>query len=155
MKKILLFFIAMSAFINTSFVGFTKTPSLACQTAQNITLDKLDNIVVIDGDTIRADITLGHSIILKNQSIRLLGYDAWESARYRKTVHITNEEIKKGLVAKLELDKIIGKSKIVCLTDNGRDNYGRCLGYLKLVQQDGSMLCVETWMKKNGHQRTK
>ena len=142
-----------------SFCFYTQLTSayihvVSQNTTQIIVHDKVNNIIIIDGDTIKGNIEVGRSIVLIDQYIRLLGYDAWECSRRRRTVNITDEELVKGKLAQVALSKLIEESVGVYLTDDGLDNYGRHLGYLRVIQEDGSVVCVEKWMKENGHQRT-
>ena len=125
----------------------------AYQKVVDSTWDILKNIVVVDGDTIKAEIYLGRGVTLKSERIRLEGFDAWESSRYRRTVHITNAEIVKGTAAAVALSVLINKSEVRCLTDGGKDSYGRPVGYLRLIQRDGSVIKVEEYMKEYGHDR--
>ena len=129
------------------------TPAPAYQSAANATWDTLLNVAVIDGDTINADIYLGRDVLLRDQRIRLEGVDAWETSRRRRSVTVTDDEIEKGQAAAKALSALVRESQVQCLTDGGRDVYGRCLGRLRLIQRDGSVIEAEGWMRANGHDR--
>ena len=139
--------------VGMAFSG--PTPAPAFQKAVDITLDRLENIRVIDGDTLEADLNLGHGVLLRKQSLRLEGFDAWETSRRRRTVTITDAELVKGKLATEALEKLIRESPVACITDGGDNVYNRSQGYLRLVGRDGTILDVAEWMLANGHDRGK
>lgn len=107
-------------------------------------------VAVKDGDTLVMDIDLGFDIILKNQSVRLNNFDAWETSKRRKAKKISDEEISKGKVAREALDKLIESGKIITVEPQKplRDVYGRLLLNVFI---DG--ISVGDTMRKNGHER--
>ncbi len=113
-------------------------------------------IKVLDGDTVRADVILGFSIALLNESIRLQGFDAWETSRRRRTVTITDEELKKGQVAKKDLMDLLEKHKgrvYLMKFGDGRGVYGRLTGFLVVYPKKGDPIEIKLWMRERGHQR--
>ena len=86
----------------------------------------LSNIRVIDGDTVEADIHLPLDIVVQKQSIRLAGYDAWESSKRRRSVNVTDEEVIKGKEATEALEALLasGSVSIKILSERSRDSYG-------------------------------
>ncbi len=107
------------------------------------------SIVVLDGDTVRADIHLGFDVVLREQTIRLFGFDAWEVSRRRRTVQVDEAEMAKGEKAKAALAKLVHEAKRVEVVESGeRDPFGRrsCSVYV-----DGKSLA--DIMRRNGHER--
>lgn len=113
---------------------------------------------IVDGDTIKGDIYLGWNIVLKDQTIRLLGFDAWETSRRRRSVDVTDEEIKKGKIAEEELRELIRRCYEIYLVpgQEERGYYGRVLGklYLKMPYKK-RLLDVSKYMIQHGHDRWK
>ena len=72
----------------------------------------LSNIRVIDGDTVEADIHLPLDIVVQKQSIRLAGYDAWESSKRRRSVNVTDEEVIKGKEATEALEALLASGSV-------------------------------------------
>ena len=62
-----------------------------------ITVDR-----IVDGDTLVGTIHLPYEVDLRNQEIRALGYDAWESRHVQRTgsASISDEELAKGKAAR-------------------------------------------------------
>lgn len=92
---------------------------------------------VSDGDTVRAQATLGLGVELTAQPVRLLGIQApelhgpqkWQAQEARRTLH--------GLVAQ--------RQAYIHVPGDMRDRYGRWLAWLWL--EEGSvMICVNTRM---------
>ena len=111
---------------------------------------------VHDGDTISsADIQLGYGVVLKDQSIRLLGFDAWEISRTRKTVKITEEELRLGKLAKTDLLTVLAMGKVYIVQDgDGKNVYGRIDGWVMVyVKETDTLIDVAKWMRERGHQR--
>jgi endonuclease YncB( thermonuclease family) len=110
----------------------------------------LQNIRCTDGDTIVADIVLGFGLVLHNQDIRLYAYDAWEASRRRQTVHVTDDEIVKGGLARLALEKLLREAKTIRATEvpGRRDPYGRTL---LCIYADG--IEVGGALRAMGHER--
>ena len=103
---------------------------------------------VVDGDTIDALIDVGFDIWVKKR-IRYMGIDTWES-RTRDL-----EEKKKGLLAKERnkelLEKVSSKAGYFRLKSHGVGKYGRVLGELFIMDEDGSQLCINDMLIKEGH----
>lgn len=107
------------------------------------------SIVCLDGDTVRADIHLGFDVVLRDQTIRIADFDAWEASRRRQTVVIDSAELEKGQKAKEALAKLLHDAKRVEVVESGKgDPYGRrsCAVYA-----DGKS--VAEYMRQNGHER--
>jgi len=81
---------------------------------------------VIDGDTVDLDIDLGFGITI-SQRVRLKGIDAAET----RTLNL--EEKKKGIEARLWLEKELSKQGEWIIETTKEDKYGRILGTLYLV----------------------
>ena len=81
---------------------------------------------VIDGDTIDLNIDLGFGITL-SQRVRLKGINAAET----RTLDI--EEKKKGIEARLWLEKELARDGEWIIETTKEDKYGRILGTLYLV----------------------
>jgi endonuclease YncB( thermonuclease family) len=110
-------------------------------------------ITVIDGDTFRASIELGFGVVLKDQTVRIYKFDAWETAKHRQTLDLSplewNEEIRKGISAKFALEKLLKEAKRVEVREvQGRDPWGRLL-----LECYADGLHVGDEMTKRGHQR--
>ncbi len=107
---------------------------------------KLDRVV--DGDTIDALIDVGFDIWVKKR-IRYQGIDTWES-RTRDL-----EEKAKGLEAKARnkelLMEVSSKPGYFRLKSYGVGKYGRVLGELFILDKDGSQVCINDTLIKEGH----
>lgn len=114
--------------------------------------DRITVTKVLDGDTIKAEIHVGYDIILKDKTIRLYGFDAWEMSRRRQTVgEITDEEIRRGGEAKEALQRLLARGPCY-IQSFGVDVYGRVLG--RIVVIDGSeIIDIGLWMEDHGHSR--
>ena len=109
----------------------------------------LSEITVMDGDTLRADIDLGYGVTLKHQTVRMMGFDAWEISKHRQTITVTDDEIVKGNLAKAALTKMIDDAKTVEARESGKkDPYGRQLLWIYIDGQE-----VGSAMRKLGHER--
>jgi len=75
---------------------------------------------VVDGDTVIANINMGIGIIMVDQRLRLLGYDAYE----KKT--------EKGKEATKFAEEILLDSDCLFVTSGKRDNFGRPLGNIQV-----------------------
>lgn len=95
-------------------------------------LYRIDNIRVIDGDTIDCDIDLGFDVWLHKQRIRLYGIDAPET----RTKDL--EEKKRGIEAKQWLEKKLDDALDVRLSSEefNRGKFGRILGVLHVFNED-------------------
>jgi|TARA_B110000908_G_C10179104_1_gene414737 micrococcal nuclease len=107
---------------------------------------KLDRVV--DGDTIDAMIDVGFDIWVKKR-IRYKGIDTWES-RTRDL-----EEKKLGLAAKARnkelLEEVSEKSGYFRLRSYGVGKYGRVLGELFIIDNDGTQICINDALITEGH----
>lgn len=107
----------------------------------------------IDGDTIVGSIHFPWGVTLRDQTIRAATFDAWESARYRRTVEITDEELRKGRRATEALSDLLDSGRLyVSPVRPERDAYGRVLAKWMVVR-DGERIDVGRWMKERGHCR--
>lgn len=93
-------------------------------TIPQISLYRLDNITIHDGDTFVADVYLGFKVILTKQTIRIKDFDAWEISTGRRTVKVTPDEIKRGLAARDYLLNLL-KTSTLKITDGNYDIYNR------------------------------
>ena len=107
---------------------------------------------VLDGDTVEGTIELGFGVQLASQSIRCLGYDAWESSKRRRSVKVTDEEVVKGKLASKYMEDLVKGPVWVVPGKRERDNYGRVRGEL-YVLVDGKPVGVADLMEYNGHTR--
>ena len=84
----------------------------------------IDSISVYDGDTIKCDIDLGFSIILKKQSVRSLGINCPEIR--------TKDERERalGYEARDQLRHILEEADVIALQSHGKGKFGRILGEL-------------------------
>ena len=84
----------------------------------------IDSISVYDGDTIKCDIDLGFSIILRKQSVRSLGINCPEIR--------TKDEREKALAyeARDQLRHILEDAEVIALQSHGKGKIGRILGTL-------------------------
>lgn len=80
---------------------------------------------VVDGDTIIVDIDLGFSVVLSNQSVRLLGVDTPESRtsdKVEKVFGIASKDYTKAFVENCKKDVIIRTHK-----SDDSEKFGRLL----------------------------
>lgn len=81
---------------------------------------------VVDGDTIVVDIDLGFSVVLSNQSVRLLGVDTPESRtsdKIEKVFGLASKDYTKSFVENCKKDVIIRTHK-----SDDSEKFGRLLG---------------------------
>jgi endonuclease YncB( thermonuclease family) len=114
---------------------------------------ELSNVTVLDGDTVRADIDLGFDVVLKQQTIRIYNFDAWETAKHRQTLELSplqwQEEMRKGMSAKMALEGILKTAKKVTVHEvSGKDAFGR-----RLLELYADEIYVAEEMTKRGHAR--
>lgn len=80
---------------------------------------------VVDGDTIKADVDLGHDVELSNQTIRLVGIDTPEKTGPGKELGLAVSAIIKKLIPKLVKDN----NGIVWFRSTAKkDSFGRMIG---------------------------
>jgi len=107
---------------------------------------KLDRVV--DGDTIDAMIDVGFDIWVKKR-IRYMGIDTWES-RTRDLA-----EKKKGLAAKARnkelIETVSAKSGYFRLKSHGVGKYGRVLGEIFIMDEEGKTININEQLKVEGH----
>jgi endonuclease YncB( thermonuclease family) len=110
-----------------------------------------------DGDTLHADLILPWGITLRNQTVRLIGYDAPEINRVRQTVLVTDEEITRGKAARDALGGLLANCPYIYLSpppvDDKGDPHGRIHGSLFAVDAKNNFIDVAAWMKREGHVR--
>ena len=106
---------------------------------------------VVDGDTIDALIDVGFNIWVKKR-IRYKGIDTWES-RTRDLA-----EKAKGLEAKARnkelLVEVSKNSGYFRLKSYGVGKYGRVLGEIFILDNDGNSICINDALIKEGHAYT-
>jgi endonuclease YncB( thermonuclease family) len=109
---------------------------------------------VIDGDTLEVDIIFSWDLTLRNQTVRCLGYDAWESSKRRRSVKVTDEEVAKGKLATSAFAKLLDSASAVYLVPGKRPRgpYGRILATV-MCRVDGRRVDVADWMMSHGHVR--
>lgn len=81
---------------------------------------------VVDGDTIVVDIDLGFSVVLSNQSVRLLGVDTPESRtsdKIEKVFGLASKDYTKAFIENCKKDVIIRTYK-----SDDSEKFGRLLG---------------------------
>lgn len=107
------------------------------------------NIRIIDGDTVEGDINLPLNVTLVKMMIRFDDFDAWESNRRRRTVIITDEEIKLGIAATKFLSDLLSDNLLLIELDgNDRDVYGRILA-TPIIQSGDNVTRLKDLMEKN------
>lgn len=154
----LLLIAGVGSYVDRYVWGRRSTPSKpeALMTTSEwpaVTYYKLRNVRVVDGDTLEADIDLPMRVTLRQESIRCVDYDAWESSKRRRSVNVTDEEVVKGKAATEALKSLIASGQLVVqLEEEDRDVYGRVLARL-YVEREYELICVADWMTENGHVR--
>lgn len=110
---------------------------------------------VIDGDTLKVEtLMLPWDVALTNQRIRIADFDAWESSYRRRSVNVTDEEVKKGKKATEDLKELVANAQVFVLPykQRSRDVYGRILATIE-IQKDNQTIQLIDWMKERGHLR--
>ena len=154
-RKSLLNFVFISLIVLVNFftgavIQQSPKPQLEKMVALPACEYELDNIRVIDGDTIEADILFPLGVTLRGEYIRFSDYDAWESTKRRRSIKVTDAEVVKGKKATaLLIDLIEGKMVVLMLAQGERDNYGRILGRAAVYADDGSRTELIDFMKNN------
>lgn len=112
---------------------------------------------VKDGDTFVANVQMDFQITLSQQEIRISDFDAWETSRRRKTVHVTGEELLKGKIATAALEELFRNSRRILVVPQRplRDAYGRLLLQVIVEDKQGKRTGVGDYMRAHGHQRGK
>ena len=110
---------------------------------------------VIDGDTIKVEtLMLPWDVALTNQRIRIADFDAWESSYRRRSVNVTDEEVKKGKQATEDLKELVAEAQVFILPykKRSRDVYGRILATIE-IKKDNQTIQLKDWMRERGHLR--
>jgi endonuclease YncB( thermonuclease family) len=118
-------------------------------------LPRAVNVRVIDGDTIDADIVLSWGVTLRRQRIRAADFDAWESSRRRRSVEVTDAEVRRGKAASAGLAAMLNGCSLYLVPQPGeeRDRYGRVLAIWLLACDDGQPVRVRSLMAARGYLR--
>lgn len=108
---------------------------------------RVENIRVIDGDTVEVDIDLGFGVWLKKQKVRIYNIDAPEMRSK------DDEEKLFGLAAKKKLEELLSLSDDITLKSfqDVRGKYGRIIGdfiIYDLVGTCAEALCAEGYAVK-------
>jgi len=103
---------------------------------------------VVDGDTVDALIDVGFDIWIKKR-LRFSGLDAWES----RTRNL--DEKKKGLAAKERVKDLLmnvsSKPGFFRIKSHGVGKYGRVLGQLFIMDNDGNVININETLIAEGH----
>ena len=120
----------------------------------NITEIQCQVCRIIDGDTLVVDIMYPWNVTLRDQTVRCMGYDAWESSKRRRSVTVTDEEVTKGKLAASAFSELLNSSSAVYAIPGRRSRgpYGRILATLS-CHVDGERIVVADWMRSHGHVR--
>lgn len=85
---------------------------------------KCELIRVVDGDTIKISVSLGFSVWLRNETLRLNGIDTCESRINLKRFPERASEKERGLAAKARLKELLPKQFIIRTMKKPRVNLG-------------------------------
>ena len=106
-----------------------------------------------DGDTITVDVLFPWGVTLRDQSVRMAGFDAPEITRTRRTVRVTADELRRGAKARDALQGLIESADAVYLSPAAkRDPYGRLPAFVH-VWFEGKLISVAEWMAEQVHVR--
>jgi len=108
----------------------------------------IENVRVIDADTIECDLQFGWGFVWQKRIVRMAGYDAWE---VRLGEGITPEHVEKGRVAAAGLQAMLDAAEYTVIIPAGDGGFSRERGWLRWVLPDGSVVKAEEWATKNGH----
>lgn len=92
---------------------------------------------VYDGDTLTADIDLGFSVVLRDQTIRLARINAPEMRGASAETGVKSRDALRA--------QVLGKTVVLRTIKDAREKYGRWLGE---VWADGK--CVNDWLLSEG-----
>lgn len=101
-------------------------------------------IRIIDGDTIDAEIDLGFDTIVRKR-IRLYGIDCPET----RTKDLQEKE--SGFAAKQRLTEVLSREFIVETILNKRGKYGRVLGIIYAIDENGEKTNINNLLVEEGH----
>ncbi len=95
-------------------------------------------VKVYDGDTITVDFDLGFGIVLKKQTIRLLGIN---------TPEVRGEEKASGIISRDALrQRILGKQVVIKTSKDKKGKYGRWLGEVFMADEN-----INKWLISEGY----
>ena len=109
---------------------------------------KCELIRVVDGDTIKISVSLGFSVWLRNETLRLNGIDTCESRINLKRFPKRTSEKERGLAAKARLKELLPKQFIIKTMKKSTGKFGRILA-VPIV--DGVDICQQ--LIDEGHAR--
>lgn len=111
---------------------------------------------VIDGDTIVGDVVYPWGgVVLRERSIRCAGYDAPEVSRRRRTVTVTDAEIRRGRKVTRELELLLASGGVyVSPVERPTGPYGRVTARLTVLR-NGQVVDVAEWARGHGYVRSK
>ena len=110
---------------------------------------RVTDIRVIDGDTIEGDIKFPLNVTLTDVIIRFEDFDAWESSKRRRTVVVTDEEVKLGISATKFITRLLDDNLIfIELDGDDRDVYGRVLT-TAIIESENSVTRLKDMMQEN------
>jgi endonuclease YncB( thermonuclease family) len=105
------------------------------------------DVRVMDGDTLEATVKFPWGVMVRKK-FRAVDYDACESSKRRRSVKVTDEEVKIGKKATQEFKKLLSENELIIDTDKGKtDLYGRPLVIFYYEKDDGSVSSVREWME--------
>ncbi len=95
-------------------------------------------VKVYDGDTITVDFDLGFGIVLKKQTIRLLGIN---------TPEVRGKEKASGIISRDALrQRILGKQVVIKTSKDKKGKYGRWLGEVFMADEN-----INKWLISEGY----
>ena len=131
---------ALAAIVGVVVGCGTTAPGTVQQSASSTPVHTYNAHVVrvVDGDTIRCDVSLGWGVWLQDQSVRLRGIDAPE---------MRGDERPAGIASRNALTELLDYRNVTLRTDGDkRGKYGRMIVDVWVGQVN-----VNDWMVANGH----
>ena len=131
---------ALTAFVGVAVGCGTTAPGTVQQSASSTPVHAYNAHVVrvVDGDTIRCDVSLGWGVWLQDQSVRLRGIDAPE---------MRGDERPAGIASRNALTELLDYRTVTLRTDGDkRGKYGRMIVDVWVGQVNAN-----DWMVANGH----
>ncbi len=98
---------------------------------------------VYDGDTCTADIDLGMKTVLKGEKVRLSRINAPEVRGSEKEQGLKSRDYLRNLV--------LGKEVFIQTIKDKKGKYGRYIGEIWLIKEDGSIKNMSDLMVASGH----